>query len=298
MEEWKQYKGLIEVSNYGNVRTLDRVQEQNCRWGGTMMVLHKGSDLKPSLSKRTGYYKISICNGKEKEYQNVHRLVAMLFCKIPEHLKDIPLNKLQVDHLDGDKTNNICTNLEWKTPKENTHNPVTFKKWKEIIKTKEYREKLQKALIDRNWHPSDETKLKMRNSALGRKLTEEQIRKMSERMSGEKHPNWGKHLSKETRERISAANIGRKHTEETRKKMSESRKGVPNLAIAKNVYQLSIDEKLIKIWDSMAECNKNGFSAAAVCKCCKNEYFTKMGNNIYKDCKWMYKEDYEKMIKQ
>ena len=220
MEEWKTYKGLIEVSNYGNVRSLDRIQEQKNRWGGTMKVLHKGRNLKPSLSKRTGYYKISINNGKEREHQNVHRLVAMLFCEIPEHLKDIPLSKLQVDHLDGDKTNNVYTNLEWKTPKENTHNPVTFEKWKKKIQTKEYRENLKKALLDRNWHPSDETKRKMRKAALGRKWSEEQRKKMSLRMKerlkdptahpmygrkGKDNPLYGKHLSEETKKKISDA---------------------------------------------------------------------------------------------
>ena len=293
MEVWKKYKDLIEVSNYGNVRSLDRVQEQNCRWGGTMMVLHKGSDLKPSLSKKTGYYKIVICNGKEKEYQNVHRLVALLFCEVPEHLKSIPINELQVDHLDGDKTNNICTNLSWKTPKENTNNPVTLKKWKEIISSKEYREKLSKSL--RGIPRTDEWKKNIGKANRGKKRSEVIKKKISDRMSGNKHPNWGKHLSEKTRNKISKGNIGKHHTEEVKKKMSELKKGVPNLKLAKQVYQCTIEGILVKIWESMAECNRNGFSSAAICKCCKNKYNME-GNNTYSGFKWMYKEDYEKML--
>ncbi len=294
MEVWKKYKELIEVSNYGNVRTLDRVQEQNCRWGRTMMVFHKGRNLKPSLSKKTGYYKISINNGKEREYQNVHRLVAMLFCEVPEHLKSIPISKLHVDHLDGDKTNNVYTNLAWKTPKENTHNPVTFKKWKEAISNKEYREKLSKSL--RGIPRTDEWKAKISKANKGKKLSEEQKKNLSEIMTGENHPNWGKHLSEETRKKISSSNMGKHHTEEVKKKISEAKKGVSNISLAKKVYQCSTDGNLIKIWDSMAECDKNGFCSAAVCRCCKNEYYTRKSNNIYKGFKWMYKSDYEKML--
>jgi hypothetical protein len=50
----------------------------------------------------------------------IHRLVAHAFCPRPEHLKDIPYDKLQVNHKDGIKTNNHWSNLEWCTNQENT----------------------------------------------------------------------------------------------------------------------------------------------------------------------------------
>lgn len=38
----------------------------------------------------------------------VHRIVAAYFCK-----NNDPLNKLQVNHIDGNKDNNSASNLEW-----------------------------------------------------------------------------------------------------------------------------------------------------------------------------------------
>lgn len=51
-------------------------------------------------------------NGKHKNYK-VHRLVAEAFILNPN-------NKLEINHINGDKSNNIVTNLEWCTSSENT----------------------------------------------------------------------------------------------------------------------------------------------------------------------------------
>ena len=82
----------------------------------------RGSTLKQSYNER-GYRKVGLRlqNGR---YINalIHRLVALAFVV---GYRD----GLQVDHLDGDNTNNESTNLMWKTPYSNTHNPNTFGKF-------------------------------------------------------------------------------------------------------------------------------------------------------------------------
>ena len=72
------------------------------------IINESGLVMKPFVSNR-GYLRInlSLRNGKQKKF-SIHRLVALMF--IPN---DDPVNKPIVNHLDGDRTNNDYTNLEW-----------------------------------------------------------------------------------------------------------------------------------------------------------------------------------------
>ena len=60
---------------------------------------------------------------------------------------------------------------------------------------------------------------------VGRKVSEETKRKLSEANKGEKHPKFGKPVSEEAKRKISESNRNRVISEETRRKMSESSKG-------------------------------------------------------------------------
>lgn len=93
-EEWKLYVDKYEVSNYGRIR--NNVTERI---------------LKPYISKR-GYFMQGISINGKHNHVTVHRAIAEVFIPNPE-------NKLQVNHIDGNKLNNYISNLEWVTQSEN-----------------------------------------------------------------------------------------------------------------------------------------------------------------------------------
>ena len=71
-------------------------------------------EVKPHLC--SGYLQVSV--GRICNTSLVHRLVAETF--LPR-----PLGATDVDHIDGDKTNNRVENLRWVSHKENCNNPNT-----------------------------------------------------------------------------------------------------------------------------------------------------------------------------
>ena len=104
-EIWKDiqgYEGIYQVSNLGNVKSLDRLSTNGRRL--------KGKLLAKTASK--GYVKVTLTNKNMSDNRDIHRLVAEAFIPNPD-------NKPQVNHIDEDKTNNTVDNLEWCTAKEN-----------------------------------------------------------------------------------------------------------------------------------------------------------------------------------
>ena len=71
-----------------------------------------------------GYVRFLLHYNGKKVHQTCHRLVAMAFIPNPD-------NKPQVDHINGDKTDNRVENLSWCSCRENMHNPNTLPKLKE-----------------------------------------------------------------------------------------------------------------------------------------------------------------------
>ena len=117
-EEWRAvvgYEGLYEVSDMGRVRSLDRILPiRKTRWGGTAMRLHHGRMMR-SYPKSNGYLKCTINDSDGAEHTcYVHRLVIAAFDGVPEASE-----RLEVNHRNGDKTDNRRCNLEYVTSSEN-----------------------------------------------------------------------------------------------------------------------------------------------------------------------------------
>lgn len=110
MEIWKYVDGfnnVYQVSNTGKVKSLDHIVTSK----DNKSRLQKGRFLKSSINHK-GYIRYSLSiNGKRFNF-SAHRLVAISF--IPN-----PLNKTQVNHKNGIKTDNNVDNLEWVDNKEN-----------------------------------------------------------------------------------------------------------------------------------------------------------------------------------
>lgn len=111
-EIWKDvvgFEGYYQVSNLGRVRSVDRI----ILYKNGRQSFYKGQILKPRIA-RHGYYQLVLREPSVKKSFTVHLVVA------PAFLGDRPKG-FHVNHIDGDKLNNRVENLEYCSPKDNTH---------------------------------------------------------------------------------------------------------------------------------------------------------------------------------
>lgn len=175
-EVWKsvnEFEGLYEVSNLGNVRTVERYVNARHR-GFVGKRLLKQKVLLPHYEEMIGYLTVALYNGKNYSTKFIHRLVAQAFIPNPNNLPC-------VNHKDENKLNNCVDNLEWCDYSYNANYGSRNERISNSRKGMKFSDEHRKNIgISAKNRVTDEFRDKMRKVHLGKKLSEEHKKKISE----------------------------------------------------------------------------------------------------------------------
>jgi len=110
-EQWKDvigFEGLYKVSSLGRIKSIDRYIHYK------KGERHIASKIIKSFINKQGYFCIILTRNQAHIDKRVNRVVAMAFIPNPSNLP-------QVNHKDENKLNNMVSNLEWVTCKQNAN---------------------------------------------------------------------------------------------------------------------------------------------------------------------------------
>ena len=120
-ENWKPvvgFEGAYEVSDQGNVRSIDRSYEQISRHGTKYMHSKKGRLLRPGRTS-SGHLSVALGRGNSR---TVHSLVMEAF------VGPRP-DKMEICHNNGNPADNRLENLRYATRSENILDAVKLGTW-------------------------------------------------------------------------------------------------------------------------------------------------------------------------
>ena len=127
----------------------------------------------------------------------------------------------------------------------------------------------------------------------------------------------GFHHSDKTKKKIGDSGRGKHYdrvginlTEEHKTNISKALRGRPPITAIKahaekssmTVYQCKVDGTLVKVWNSIRDASRElHYQYNGIRSCCNGGFFSATKNKwvncyTYKGYRWMYKEDYEKML--
>lgn len=110
IEMWKDidgFVGIYQISNFGRVKSLSR----KIKNGRNSFFISKEKFLKFRKNKK-GYLQVNLSKDGKDYFKGLHQIVA-------DNFIDKEDSSYEVNHIDGDKTNNCLNNLEWVSHKDN-----------------------------------------------------------------------------------------------------------------------------------------------------------------------------------
>ena len=105
---FKTYSPEYFINELGEVRTFDRCEYMPYK--NSVRKVHRRGKILKSIKMSNGYYVIDIANKGRVKRIAIHRLMAQVFLKEKIEGKHI-------HHIDGNKKNNLISNLEIVDPK-------------------------------------------------------------------------------------------------------------------------------------------------------------------------------------